>query len=79
MQSKGSVLDINAETCTGRFRDTAVVLYVQKDDEGATARKYFETTLGRKWGAATTAVGYMARIRELRDRVRRDLTDPTVW
>ena len=55
------------------------LFYVQKDDEGVTARKYLETTLGRKWGAATTAVGYMARIRELRDRVRGDLTVPTAW
>ena len=44
-----------------------------------TARKYLETTLGRTWGAATTAVGYMARIRELRDSVRGDLTVPTAW
>ena len=29
-ESSANCLEINARTCTGRFRDTAVVLYVKK-------------------------------------------------
>ena len=79
VQMKDTVLEITPDTCTGRFRDTAIVLCIRKNDEGVTARRYLETTLGRKWGAATTAAGYMTRIRELAEQVRGDLTVPTAW
>ena len=79
VRSTENVINIDAKSCTPRWRGTAVVLYRSEKDAGVTARRFLEDTLSQKWGIRADAEKFMDRIQTLSVAVPESNTASTLW